>query len=188
VTVEIALSILAGIGLSAAAGFRIFVPLLATCLAARFDWIELAGGFAWLGTDTALIVLAVATVIEILAYYVPWVDNALDTIATPTAVVAGVMLTASVITDLPPLARWTLAIVAGGGAASIFQGLTAGTRTLSSFSTAGLANPVVATAELGAAVALAVLALLVPVAAFVAVVVLAWWAMKRLLFRRRRPA
>jgi hypothetical protein len=103
-------------------------------------------------------------------------------------VVAGVMLTASVITDLPPLARWTLAIVAGGGAASIFQGLTAGTRTLSSFSTAGLANPVVATAALGAAVALAVLARLVPVAAFGAGVALAWWAMYRLLLRRRQPA
>ncbi len=185
---EILLSVLLGVGLSSAAGFRIFVPLLIVGLANRFDYLEVTGGFAWLGSTTALVIFAVATAVEILAYYVPWVDNALDAIATPAATVAGVVLTAAVLTDVDPVVRWTLAILAGGGSATVFQGLTTGLRQLSSLTTLGFGNPVVATGEAAASAGLALLAIVVPVAAFVLVVLLLWIAARRLLRRGRRAA
>jgi hypothetical protein len=186
--VDTFLSVLIGVGLAAAAGFRVFVPLLVVSAAAQAGWLELAGGFAWLGSTPALVTFAVATALEVLAYYVPWVDNALDTVATPTAIVAGIVLTASVVTGMDPFLRWTLAVLAGGGAATVFQGATAGTRALSSATTLGLANPVVATAEAGLSLTLAVLAIVVPVLAFVAVLLLLVFVARRLLGRRRAPA
>lgn len=185
---ETLLTVLAGLGLAAAAGFRVFLPLLVVNLAARGGWLELSGGFSWLESDAALVVFAVATVLEILAYYVPWIDNALDMIATPAALVAGVVLTASVVTDVDPAVRWLLAILVGGGAATIFQGLTTGTRSVSLVTTAGLGNPLVSTAEAALSLTLALLAVAAPVIAFGAVLLLLWWAARRLLFRRRRPA
>src|SRR5947207_9549521 len=95
---ETLLSVCLGIGLAAACGFRIFVPLLVTSLAAQTGHLTLAGGFQWIGTRPALVAFAVATVLEILAYYVPWIDNLLDVIAGPAAVTAGIVVTASVVT------------------------------------------------------------------------------------------
>src|SRR6185503_12680871 len=118
---ETVLSICVGIGLSAACGFRIFVPLLALSIAALSGHVHLSSGFAWIGTTPALIALSVATALEIAAYYVPWLDHALDTIATPAAVIAGTMTTAALVTDVSPFLKWTLAIIAGGGAAGLVQ-------------------------------------------------------------------
>lgn len=185
---EILFSILLGIGLSSAAGFRIFVPLLIVGLATRLDYLQVTGGFEWMGSTTALVVFGVATAIEILAYYVPWIDNALDAIATPAATTAGIVLTAAVLTDVDPVVRWTLAILAGGGTATVFQGLTTGLRQLSSLTTFGLGNPVVSTGEAAASAGLALLAIAVPVAAFAVVVILLWLVARKLLSRRRRPA
>lgn len=185
---EILFSVLLGIGLSAAAGFRVFVPLLIVSLASRLDHLELTAGFSWLASTPALIVFAVATVVEILAYYVPWVDNALDAIATPSATLAGVVLTAAVLTDVDPVVRWTLAILAGGGSATIFQGLTTGARQLSSLTTLGLGNPLLATGETALSTTLAVLAIAVPLAAFLLVALLLWLVARRLLRRRPQPA
>lgn len=185
---ETALSVLVGIGLSAAAGFRVFVPLLVLSLAQRSGHLDVAAGFAWVGSDAALVAFAIATAVEILGYYVPWVDHALDVVATPAALVAGVVLTASVVTGLDPFLRWTLAVLAGGGAAATFQGLTAGARGISTLTTGGLGNPVVSTAEAGVSAGLALLAVAVPIVAFLAVVALLYFAARRLLFRRRRPA
>ena len=137
------LSVLAGIGLSAAAGFRVFVPLLVLSLAERGGYLRVSDGFAWVGSDAALIAFAVATGLEVLGYFIPWVDHALDVVATPLALVAGVLLTAAVVTDLDPFVRWTLAVLAGGGAAASFQGLTAGARGISTLSTGGIGNPLV---------------------------------------------
>jgi hypothetical protein len=119
--VDALIAILAGLALSAATGFRVFVPLLFAGSAARLGYLELTPDMAWLGSDTALVALATATVLEVSAYYVPWLDNLLDTVATPTAVVAGVIAWAAVTPELSPLLRWTLAVVAGGGAAGVVQ-------------------------------------------------------------------
>ena len=158
-----------GLALSAAAGFRVFVPLLLTGSAARLGYLELTTDMAWLASDAALVALATATVLEVSAYYVPWLDNLLDTVATPTAVVAGVIAWAAVTPELSPLLRWTLAVVAGGGAAGIVQSGTTLLRLHSSAFTAGLGNPVMASGELAGSVSLSVLAVLAPVLAAVLV-------------------
>jgi hypothetical protein len=185
--VDTVLSLLIGLGLAAACGFRVFVPLLIMSLASRAEvgHLALSGHFAWIGSTPALIAFSVATVLEIAGYYIPWVDNLLDTVATPTAIVAGVLVTASSMTaDVSPFLKWTLAVVAGGGTTAVFQGITAMARHVSSFTTGGLGNPVLATAEAGSSALLAVLAITLPVLAFVLVMGLLYVGVKKLLFRR----
>ena len=181
---ETVLAICVGIGLSAACGFRVFVPLLVTSLAAHSGHLHLGQNFQWLGTTPALVTFSLATVLEIVAYYVPWLDHLLDTIAAPAAVIAGTVITASVVADVSPFLRWTLAVIAGGGSAGIVQGTTMLARGLSLAGTGGLANPLVSTAELGGAVATSVLALVLPVLALVLVTVLCTFVLMKV-FRRR---
>ena len=186
---ETALSILVGLGLSAACGFRVFVPLLAVSIAARSGHLSLATGFDWMGSDAALVAFGVATALEIAGYYLPWVDHLLDTVATPAAVVAGTLVTASMVTDMSPFLRWSLAVVAGGGIAGAVQVTTVLTRAASTASTGGLANPLVATAELGGSVVTSLMALIVPVATVVLLVGFAVVAGAKLAQRRaKKPA
>ena len=180
------LGIPVGLALSTAAGLRIFVPLLATSVAARWGYITLTPGMTWIGSDTALVAFATALVVEVGAYYVPWLDNALDTIATPIATGAGIIAMAAVTPDLPPLLRWTLAIVAGGGAAGLAQVSAALLRLQSTALTAGAGNPVVATGELAGSVILSLLGLLAPLLAAGAVVVLLAVLVRRVSRHRRR--
>lgn len=184
---ETLLSICLGIGLSAACGFRVFVPLLVINVASLTGHLTLAHGFAWLGSYPALVAFSVATVLEIAGYYIPWLDHLLDTMATPAAVVAGTIVTASVVTDMSPFLRWTLAVMAGGGAAGVIQGGTVLTRGASTATTGGLANPVVSTIELAGAVGTSILAIAAPVVAvvlFVGLVII----VVRLLRRRMHSA
>jgi hypothetical protein len=169
---EIALTVLIGIGLAAACGFRVFVPFLVVSIAHATGHLELAEGFEWVGTNPAIIAFAIATLLEILAYYIPWLDNLLDTIATPAAVVAGTVIAASVVTDVSPFLRWTLAIIAGGGTAAAVQAATVAVRGTSSVTTGGVANPVVSTGELGGSAVVATLAVVLPIAAVALVLIL----------------
>ena len=98
---DVFLGIPVGFALSAAAGLRVFVPLLLTGAAARLGYLDLAPGMAWIGSGMALLAFATATAVEVAAYYVPWLDNALDALAAPAAVIAGVVATAAV----PPSCR-----------------------------------------------------------------------------------
>lgn len=179
---SIGLSIVTGVALAAAAGFRAFVPLLAAGLAIHFGIVEPAAGFAWLGEPVALTALSVATLLEIAAYWIPGLDHALDVTAAPLAIGAGVVVAASVMTDLPDWLRWLAAIVAGGAATTAAYTLTSLGRAKSSALTGGIANPVYATGELIGAVLLAAVALLLPLAALVAVVAVVVLAIRR---RRR---
>lgn len=158
------ISVCLGVGLSAACGFRVFVPFLLLSLAALKGYVALSSGFLWLATNPAVIVLSVATLFEVLGYVIPWVDNALDAFATPAAVIAGVMLSAAVMPDLPPLLRWTLAVVAGGGSAGFVQALTVSSRLGSFVVSGGLGNPVVAIIEFVLAIISSLAAIFVPVA------------------------
>ena len=162
---ETALTICLGIGLSAACGFRVFVPLLGLSLAALAGHVELAEGFQWIGAWPAVACLATAMALEIAAYYVPWLDNLLDSMATPAAVVAGTMLTAAVVTDMSPLMKWSLALIAGGGTAGVIQATTVALRGTSAATTGGVANWAVASGELIAAVGATVISVLLPVVA-----------------------
>lgn len=167
---ETLVSILIGAGLAAACGFRVFVPFLALSIAARAGHVPLSADFEWIATTPALMAFAAATLLEVGAYYIPWLDNALDTIATPVAVLAGVAVTAAVVTDLPPVVRWGVAIITGAGMAGTVQSATVLTRLKSTVSTAGIANPVVSTGETAGSVTASALALLVPLAAFILIV------------------
>ena len=160
--IEHFLALCLGVTLSAAAGFRVFVPPLIMSLGAIYSDLPLASEFEWLGTYPAAIALGMATVIEILAYYIPVVDNLLDTIEIPIAVAVGTILTAASLGDVDPLLQWTLAVVAGGGTAGIIDSFTAITRLASTGVTGGVGNPLFATAEALSSAVLSLLALLVP--------------------------
>jgi len=179
------LGVLAGIGLAAACGFRVFIPMLVAAIGIRAGVLNVAEGFQWLGSTPALITLSVATVVEIVAYYVPGLDHLLDGLATPAAVVAGTVVAASFVTDVDPWFRWTLAAIAGGGAAAVVQTATVAARTASGALTFGLGNPVVATAELAGASATTFLAIVAPI---LVVVILAVTAVLLVRWFRRRNA
>jgi len=181
------LSIALGIGLAAAVGFRVFLPLLVAGIAAYTGHLHLDENFAWLGSLTAITMLGVAAVVEVLAYYVPVVDNLLDTVTTPLALVAGTVVSAAVITDLPPLIQWSTAIIAGGGIAGLTQGVTTLLRAKSSAFTGGVGNPLVSTIEMVASLIVSVLALLAPALAL-ALVALFCWFVVRLVRRHLRAA
>lgn len=164
-SLETLLGIAAGFGLAAACGFRVFVPLLVMGAAARLGWFDPSPGFAWLGTTPALVAFGSATVLEVAAAHVPWLDHLLDVAAAPLAVAAGALSMAGALGDVPPVLRWTLALVAGGGTAGLFHGLNAMLRLGSTAVTAGFGNPVFAALETAGAVVLALVAVLVPLAA-----------------------
>jgi hypothetical protein len=187
---DLPLSIVLGVGLAAATGFRVFLPMLIVSGAAYTGHLPLADSFAWLGTPSALTMLGVAAVVEILAYYVPGVDNLLDSLATPAALVAGTIVSAAVMTDVPPMAKWTAAVIAGGGVAGLTQGATAILRAKSTVLTGGIGNSVIATAELGGALLLTLLALAAPLAALAVVILFLWLVIRLLrhLFRGSHPS
>lgn len=177
---EVALSIVLGIGLAAATGFRVFLPMLVVSGAAYTGHLSLGDSFAWLGTPAALLMLGVAAIAEVAAYYIPGVDNLLDTLATPAAFVAGTIVSAAVMTDMPPMVKWTAAVVAGGGIAGLTQGVTATLRANSTAWTGGLGNPVIATAELVGALAVSFLAMVAPAVAIALVILFLWLAIRLL--------
>ena len=177
---DLALSIILGVGLAAATGFRVFLPMLIVSGASYTAHLSLGDSFAWLGTPAALTMLGAAALAEILAYYVPGVDNLLDVLATPAAFVAGTVVSAAVMTDLPPMVKWTAAVIAGGGVAGLTQGVTAMLRAKSTVLTGGVGNFVIATAEFAGALLVSFMALAAPLAAL-GVVILFFWIAIRLL-------
>jgi hypothetical protein len=188
--VEILLGICIAIGLSAACGFRVFVPLLVASIASIAGHVTLSPGFEWIGGYPALVAFALATCLEITAYFVPWLDNLLDTIATPAAIVAGIVVTASFVSGMSPFLRWTFAVVAGGGVAGMIQAGTVAIRAASTGTTGGLGNPVVSVIEAGSSTALSILAVLLPVVAGIVVLAVLYFAgrkISRSLARKRKP-
>jgi hypothetical protein len=168
-----------GIGLAAATGFRIFLPLLCAGLAARFGDLRVADGFQWLSTPEALLALGTASVLEVAAYYVPIVDHVLDVVAGPVAVVAGVIASASAMVDIPPGIMWPAAIIGGGGVAALTKVTTALVRAKAGLATSGLANPVVSTGETAGAAVTAVAAIVLPVVCLIGLVVMLFWIGRR---------
>jgi len=183
------LSVVIGIGLSAACGFRVFVPLLVMSIASLSGHLTLSSGFQWIGSYPALIAFALATALEIAGYYIPWVDHFLDVIAAPTAVVAGVVAMASTVTGMSPFLRWALAIIAGGGLAGTVQAHTSVARLTSTATTLGLGNPVVSTVEAGGSVALSLAAIALPLLALalvIATLILLPWLWRKVM--KKLPA
>ncbi len=161
------LGVCIGIALAATCGFRLFIPLLALSIAGTAGLIDLGSGFHWLGTWPSIVVFGAATVAEILAYFIPIIDNILDAASVPFSVMAGVVAAAASMTDVSPFLQWSLAIIAGGGAAAAASLVSNGVHAASTLTTGGAANPAVSAVESTGSVVASVLAIVVPIAAVV---------------------
>ena len=172
-TFETLLSICLGIGLSASVGFRVFLPLVALSLASYFDVWQLNESWQWIGSTGALITLGAATVVEIVAYFIPYIDNLLDSITVPLAAIAGTAIMLSTVADLSPVVTWSLAIIAGGGTAAMVAGSSSTTRLASTATTGGIANPVLSTIETGTSIVMSVISIFLPIlAAIIAILII----------------
>ena len=167
-----AISAFIGIGLAAATGFRVFLPMFAVSLASYMGWIPMNESFQWLSGLPTLITTGIATVVEILAYYIPYVDHILDTMSVPLATVAGSVMFASQFADIGTFPQWALALIAGGGTAAAISSGFAGTRAASTATTGGLGNSVVATTETAGAGIMSFLAIAAPFIAFICAIIL----------------
>jgi hypothetical protein len=161
-----------GVGLAAATGFRVFLPMFAVSLASYFHWIPMNDHFDWLAGLPTLITTGIATIVEILSYYIPLIDNLLDTISVPMATIAGSVLFASQFADLGTFPQWALALIAGGGTAATISSGFAGIRAASTATTGGLGNSVVGTTETAGAGIMSVLAMMAPIIAAVCTIIL----------------
>lgn len=170
-TTETIISICLGVGLAASVGFRVFLPLFALSLASYFGVWELNESWEWIGSTAALITLGAATIVEIFGYYIPFIDNLLDSIAVPLAAIAGAAVMVSTVADLSPVITWALAIIAGGGTAAAISGTSSATRLTSTATTAGLANPVVSTVETGTSLIMSIFSIFLPVVGFILVLI-----------------
>ena len=183
-----------GVALSATCGFRVFVPLLAVCIATRAtesegeSYVQLAENFTWLASDPAFVVFLVAAIFEIAGYYLPIIDNFLDTVATPAAVVAGTLITAAFLVDVEPWLQWTLGVIAGGGLAGAVQVTTVVTRAASTVTTGGLGNPVMASVETGYSFLSSLLAVVFAPLALAVVLLLVFTGLFIWIRRRKREA
>ena len=182
---ESLLGILIGLGLAASCGFRVFAPLLVIGIAGHTGQLHLAEDFSWIASYPAIAAFSVATLLEVLGYFIPGVDHALDVLTTPASVFAGSVASASMISDLSPFLTWSLAIVAGGGIAGVVQVGTVKLRAVSGVTTAGLGNPVVAAGELAGAVGISFAAILIPVIAFLLLMVFLGYLLWLLLRKER---
>jgi hypothetical protein len=190
-THEIIIGLLLGIGLSACCGFRVFIPLLIASIASKIGWISLAENFDWMTSWSAISGFGFASLVEVLGYYIPFVDNALDTIAGPVAIVAGTLVSASTMVHLDPTMQWILGIMVGGGTAGIIHAGTSLLRLGSSSATAGFGNAIVATGEAGASIfgsiGVILMPILIGIAALLLVVFVAYLLLKRV-FRTKKSS
>ena len=169
-----------GVALSAGSGFRIFIPLLTSNLAARFGWVDLSDNFAWMASDTATIVLLVATIAEVAAYYIPFVDNLLDTIAVPSSVAAGTILTSQFLEINDPALQWGLGLLAGGGVAGTVQAGTSLLRLGSTKFTGGLGNGVFSTFENIVSSVVSLVAVWLPIVMGILALLFVVWLIKKI--------
>ena len=184
--ISILLSICIGIGLSAATGFRVFIPMLIANIATMTGIIHPSESFSWLGTWPAFWVLATASVCEIVAYYIPFFDNILDTIMTPLTFVAGALLMTSFVYIQNPALHWALGIILGGGTAGAIQAGTSVTRLASSVTTAGIGNPLISTIENILSIIISIISIILPILALITVLFLCWFIV-RILGKKTKP-
>ena len=177
--IQIILSLSLGLGLAAACGFRVFIPPLMMGVASRFDLYQLEGSFTWVGETWAIAIFSVATLLEVGGYFIPWIDNLLDTIATPAAILGGIFVTsASLEGEMDPSMQWMLSIIAGGGVSGVVQLGTVATRIISTGTTGGLANPLISLLEAVASIICIILSLFLVVIIPFVLIFLIWKAIE----------
>src|SRR4029079_4139469 len=136
------------IGLAACAGLRAWLPLLMAGVAARLGWLELGPSFSFLAGNRALLILGLASVVEIAPDKVPALDHLLDVVSTVLRPAAGSLLAASVLWPVhDPLVAVCMGIAGGAPTAPLPHAAKALTRAASTTLTAGLANPLLSLAE-----------------------------------------
>jgi large-conductance mechanosensitive channel len=183
---EIMLQVLVGIGLAATCGFRVFVPLFVMSIAGVSGYMDFSPGFEWIAGYPALIIFGVATVLEIVAYFVPYVDNLLDMASLPISIVAGIVIVASVVTEVDPILRWTMALVAGGGVAASTSLVSNGIHALSTAMTGGTANPAVSTVESGASIVMTVLSIVLPIVGVVVIALVVFFIIRFMIRNKKK--
>lgn len=177
-----------GIGLAAATGFRVFLPLFVLSLAVKLggDYIQVDESWLWIGNTSTLITLLVAMLVEVGAYYIPIIDNMLDTMAVPLAAIAGTLAVGITLPEMSEIATWGLAIIAGGGTAATISGTTAAARAVSTTTTAGAGNFLVNTGETFGSVVLTLAAFVFAPLAFILVLFVLYVCYKAFKSVRRR--
>ena len=173
--VQILLSLSLGLGLAAACGFRVFIPPLMMGVGSRLDLYILEGSFVWVDDTWAIAIFAVATLLEIGGYFIPWIDNLLDAVATPAAIIGGIFVTsASLEGELDPSAQWTLSVIAGGSVSGVIQLGTVATRAISTGTTGGLANPIISLLEAVASILCILISLFLVAIIPIVIIFLIW--------------
>ena len=173
--VQILLSLSLGLGLAAACGFRVFIPPLTMGVGSRLDLYKLEGSFVWVDDTWAIAIFAVATLLEIGGYFIPWIDNLLDAVATPAAIIGGIFVTsASLEGELDPSAQWTLSVIAGGSVSGVIQLGTVATRAISTGTTGGLANPIISLLEAVASILCILISLFLVAIIPIVIIFLIW--------------
>ena len=173
--VQILLSLSLGLGLAAACGFRVFIPPLMMGVGSRLDLYKLEGSFVWVDDNWAIAIFAVATLLEIGGYFIPWIDNLLDAVATPAAIIGGIFVTsASLEGELDPSAQWTLSVIAGGSVSGVIQLGTVATRAISTGTTGGLANPIISLLEAVASILCILISLFLVAIIPIVIIFLIW--------------
>lgn len=188
---ELLAAVCIGLGLSAAGGLRVFVPLLIAGVAQRLDLVHLAPALAWTSSWTALAVLGALSIAEGVGYCVPIVDHALDAVSAPAGWLAGALLSIGLVA---PELHSTLAsgdhvsglfgqalyatglgaaAASGAAAAGVAQMTSAGGRVISTATTGGIANPFYAAVESILAMVASVLAILTPIVLALGVLIVA---------------
>ena len=186
---QIILSLSLGLGLAAACGFRVFIPPLMMGVANRFDLYELEGSFTWVGETWAIAIFGIATILEVGGYFIPWIDNLLDTVATPAAILGGIFVTsASLEGEMDPSTQWMLSIIAGGGVSGTIQLGTVATSAISTGTTGGLANPLISLLEAVASIVCIILSLFLVMLIPFVIIFLIWKAIEYIRKTRNEAA
>ena len=173
--VQTLLSLSLGLGLAAACGFRVFIPPLMMGVGSRLDLYKLEGSFVWVDDTWAIAIFAVATLLEIGGYFIPWIDNLLDAVATPAAIIGGIFVTsASLEGELDPSVQWTLSVIAGGSVSGVIQLGTVATRAISTGTTGGLANPIISLLEAVASILCILISLFLVAIIPIVIIFLIW--------------
>tara|TARA_B100000674_G_scaffold252660_1_gene208377 strand:- start:509 stop:1087 length:579 start_codon:yes stop_codon:yes gene_type:complete len=149
--------------LASACGFRVFVPPMLISLIYKLGIIELNETWNWLRNPWVFSILAIATLIEVFAYYLPWLDHLLDVFSTPSAIAAGTLLSAISLEGVNPSLQWFLAVVGGGSSAAIIQASSVSIRLASSLSSAGFGNLLISSIELFFAISIVLIVIFFPI-------------------------
>ena len=187
--VQILLSLSLGLGLAAACGFRVFIPPLMMGVGSRLDLYNLEGSFVWVDDTWAIAIFTVATLLEIGGYFIPWIDNLLDTVATPAAIIGGLFVTsASLEGELDTSAQWTLSVIAGGSVSGVIQLGTVATRAISTGTTGGLANPIISLLEAVASILCILISLFLVAIIPIVIIFLVWKSIKYIQITKKEIA